>query len=64
MWGYLENSVAWFSVDKQVKEFLSNKNIEIKDKFQGMASIYEYLEKDEEATSALRQFIKDNVLEK
>ena len=64
MWGYLEKSGAWFSVDKDVKEFLASKDIEIKDKFQGMASIYEYLEQDEATTEALKYFIKTNVLEK
>jgi RecA/RadA recombinase len=64
MWGYLEKGGAWFTVDEEVKTFITENGLEIKEKFQGIASIYEYLEKEEQITLFLKKFIQKNVLDK
>jgi len=62
MWGFLEKAGAWFSVDEEVVSYLKDKGLEIKPKFQGMASIYEHLEQDAETTLALKEFVKEKIL--
>lgn len=62
MWGYIEKAGAWFSVDEEVISHLSENDIEFKPKFQGMASIYEHLEKDESATKSLQTFVQEKIL--
>jgi len=62
MWEYIEKAGAWFSLDEEVISFLSEEGIEIKPKFQGMASIYEHLEQDEKTTLALKKFVQEKIL--
>lgn len=62
MWGFLEKAGAWFSVDEEVVSYLKDKGLEIKPKFQGMASIYEHLEQDSGTTLALKEFVKEKIL--
>tara|TARA_R110000765_G_scaffold213348_2_gene318446 strand:- start:584 stop:1708 length:1125 start_codon:yes stop_codon:yes gene_type:complete len=64
MWGYIEQSGAWFSLDEEIKNFLKEKKFEVKDSYQGSQAIYDFLEKNEEVTSALVGFIKDKILTK
>lgn len=64
MWGYIEQSGAWFSLDEEIKNFLKEKKFEVKDSYQGSQAIYDFLEKNEEVTSALVSFIKDKILTK
>tara|TARA_R110002153_G_scaffold43986_4_gene124182 strand:+ start:44156 stop:45280 length:1125 start_codon:yes stop_codon:yes gene_type:complete len=62
MWGYLEKSGAWIKVDEKVKSLLKENEIEVKDSFQGIKSVYEFLESDEKITSLLVDFVKENIL--
>jgi RecA/RadA recombinase len=64
MWGLVEKSGSWFAIDPEVKTYLESQNLSIKDKFQGMQSIYDFLEENEEVTIALAKFVKDNFLSK
>jgi recombination protein RecA len=63
MWGFLEKSGSWFSVDDEVISYLKERNIEMKERFQGMAAVYEHLEQDEAATLALKEFVKEKILQ-
>tara|TARA_R100000426_G_C4784412_1_gene96013 strand:+ start:22 stop:525 length:504 start_codon:yes stop_codon:yes gene_type:complete len=62
MWGYLDKSGAWIKVDDKVKSYLQDKNIEIKDSYQGINAVYDLLESDEKMTSLLVDFVKENIL--
>jgi len=62
MWEYIEKAGAWFSLDEEVISFLSEEGLEIKPKFQGMASIYEYLEQEHEITESLKKFVQEKIL--
>ena len=62
MWGYLEKSGAWIKVDEKVKTHLTDNKIEIKDSYQGIKAVYEFLESDEKITSLLVDFVKENIL--
>lgn len=62
MWGYLEKSGAWIKVDEKIKTLLQENKIEVKDSYQGIKSVYEFLEADEKITSLLVDFIKENIL--
>ena len=62
MWGYLEKSGAWIKLDEKIKSYLKDNKIEVKDSYQGIKSIYEFLESNEKATSLLVNFVKENIL--
>jgi len=62
MWGYLEKSGAWIKLDDKIKTYLNNNKIEAKDSYQGIKSVYEFLESDEKITSLLVDFVKENIL--
>ena len=62
MWGYMEKKGSWFTYDDEVVSFLKESKIEIQSKFQGIASIQEYLEKNKEATECLSDFVKQKIL--
>ncbi len=62
MWGYVEKSGAWIKVDEKIKTLLQENKIEVKDSYQGIKSVYEFLEADEKITSLLVDFIKENIL--
>tara|TARA_R100001510_G_C7654374_1_gene213025 strand:+ start:435 stop:1562 length:1128 start_codon:yes stop_codon:yes gene_type:complete len=62
MWGYLEKSGAWIKVDEKIKTLLQENKIEVKDSYQGIKSVYEFLESDEKITAVLVDFIKENIL--
>jgi len=62
MWGYLEKSGAWIKLDEKIKTYLNNNKIETKDSYQGIKSVYEFLESDEKITSLLVDFVKENIL--
>lgn len=62
MWGYLEKSGAWIKLDEKIKSYLKDNKIEVKDSYQGIKSIYEFLESNEKATSLLVDFVKENIL--
>ena len=64
MWGYIEQSGAWFSLDEEIKSFLKEREFEVKDSYQGSQALYDFLEKNEEVTSALVGFVKDKILRK
>jgi RecA/RadA recombinase len=62
MWGFMDKKGSWFTFDEEVTSYLSDNKIESKNKFQGMASIYEYLEQTPEVASTLEKFIKEKIL--
>ena len=62
MWGYLEKSGAWIKLDDKIKSYLKENKIETKDSYQGIKSVYEFLESDEKITSLLVDFVKENIL--
>ena len=62
MWGYLEKSGAWIKVDEKIKTLLQENQIEFKDSYQGIKSVYEFLESDDKITALLVDFIKENIL--
>jgi len=64
MWGLIEKAGSWFAIDPEVKAYVESNGLTIKDKFQGMQSIYEFLEEDEAMTKVLVNFVKENFLSK
>ena len=62
MWGYLEKAGAWIKLDDEIKSYLKEKGVEAKDSYQGSQAVYDFLESNEEATSALVSFVKDKIL--
>lgn len=62
MWGFIEKAASWFCLDSEVVDCLKTHNIEIKEKFQGIATLYEYLEGNEDATNVLKEFVKEKIL--
>lgn len=64
MWGLIEKTGSWFTIDAEVKAYVESKGLTIKEKFQGMQSIYEFLEEDEAMTKVLVNFVKENFLSK
>jgi len=62
MWGFMNKKASWFDFDEDVISYLADKEIESKVKFQGMASIYEYLEENPKVSCALSEFVKEKIL--
>ena len=62
MWKYIEKAGSWFKIDEDVSSYVSGQGLEIKEKYQGMNSLYDLLEGSPELTKALGCFIAENVL--
>jgi RecA/RadA recombinase len=62
MWDFMGKKGSWFDFDEEVISYLADKEVESKTKFQGMASIYEYLEKNPKVSEVLEQFVKEKIL--
>lgn len=62
MWGYIEKSGAWFSVEAEIIAYAQEAGVEIKEKYQGMSSLYELLEGSQELTDCLRKFVRETIL--
>ena len=62
MWGYMEKKGSWFTFDEEVSLFLEKEKIKAQTKFQGIASIQEYLEKNKDVTSCLKVFVEQKIL--
>ena len=62
MWKYIEKAGSWFKIDEDVISYVSEQGLEIKEKYQGMNSLYDLLEGSAELTQALGCFIAENVL--
>ena len=57
-----KRQLSWFDFDEEIISYLADKEVESKTKFQGMASIYEYLEKNPKVSEVLEQFVKEKIL--
>jgi RecA/RadA recombinase len=64
MWGVIEKSASWFAIDSEVISFVKERGGVIKEKYQGMQSIYDALEADESLCKILTEFVKTNFLNK
>lgn len=64
MWGFLEKSGSWFAVDNEVISYATANGVTLKEKYQGMQALYELLEQNEDITSVLGKFVKENILQK
>ena len=64
MWGYIEQSGAWFKLDEEVINYVKDKKLEIKETHQGSQAIYDFLEEDEKVTAVLIDFVKSKILDK
>jgi RecA/RadA recombinase len=62
MWKYIEKAGSWFKIDEDVSSYVSGQGLEIKEKYQGMNSLYDLLEGSPELTKILSCFIAENVL--
>ena len=62
MWDFISKKGSWFNLDEEVSSFLSDLKIECESKFQGMASIYKYLEENPEISEALKKFVEGKIL--
>ncbi len=62
MWKYIEKAGSWFKIDEDVSSYVSGQGLEIKEKYQGMNSLYDLLEGSPELTKVLGCFIAENVL--
>lgn len=62
MWKYIEKAGSWFKIDEDVSSYVSVQGLEIKEKYQGMNSLYDLLEGSPELTKVLGCFIAENVL--
>ncbi|MDB4317736.1 DNA recombination/repair protein RecA [bacterium] len=61
MWNYIEKSASWFKFDSELINYLADRNIEVQEKYQGMKSLYDLLESNEELTKAIHLFIAENI---
>lgn len=64
MWGLIEKSGSWFAVDSEVRNYVEQQGITMKEKYQGMQALYDALEEDENLTKILSAFVKENLLSK
>lgn len=62
MWGYMDKKGSWFTCDEDVITHLKNDGIDCQSKFQGIASIQEYLEKNKDVSESLKNFVKEKIL--
>jgi RecA/RadA recombinase len=62
MWKYIEKAGSWFKIDEDVSSYVSGQGLEIKEKYQGMNSLYDLLEGSPELTKILSCFIAENVI--
>lgn len=62
MWGFFSKSGSWYTLDDEVVGFLEGRKIEHEAKFQGLGKIYDYLEKNEEVSNALKDFVQEKIL--
>ncbi len=62
MWSYIEKSASWFKIDPEIIAFLTEKGFEVKEKYQGMNSLYSLLEENEDLTNSLKEFVRENIL--
>jgi len=61
MWNFIEKSGSWFKIDEELLDYLKNRGIDINEKYQGMQSLYDLLENNEEVQKGMRFFIAENV---
>ena len=61
MWNYIEKSTSWFKIDEDLSTYLKGRGLEIKEKYQGMQSLYDLLENDEGIKEGMQLFIAKNV---
>jgi len=62
-WEFIKKSGAWFSFEEDAIEFAKENGIELTPKFQGMASLYKYLEDDENVMNVLKNLVKKEILQ-
>ena len=62
MWGFIEKSASWFTVDQEVINYVTEHGGEIKEKLQGMNAIYDFLEQNEKECGILKTFVKERIL--
>jgi hypothetical protein len=62
MWSYIEKAGSWFKIDPEIVAFLGEKGFDIKEKYQGMNSLYSLLEENEGLTNQLKGFVRDHIL--
>jgi len=62
MWDYMDKKGSWFTCDEEVVDFLKKDGIECQSKFQGIASIQEYLEENSDVAESLKNFVKEKIL--
>jgi hypothetical protein len=62
MWSYIEKSASWFKIDPEIIAFLTERGFEVKEKYQGMNSLYSLLEENDDLTNSLKEFVRENIL--
>jgi len=58
----MEKKGSWFTFDDEVVSFLEKEKIKAQAKFQGIASIQEYLEERQDVTNSLKGFVSERIL--
>ena len=64
MWGYIEQSGAWYKLDEELLKHLKENGLETKEAYQGSQALYDFLEEDEKVTLSLTEFVKNKILSK
>jgi RecA/RadA recombinase len=64
MWGYIEQSGAWYKLDEELLKHLKENGFEAKEAYQGSQALYDFLEEDEKVTLSLTEFVKNKILSK
>jgi RecA/RadA recombinase len=64
MWGYIEQSGAWYKLDEELLKHLKENGFETKEAYQGSQALYDFLEEDEKVTLSLTEFVKNKILSK
>ena len=61
MWNFIEKAGSWFKIDDELIKYLADRGVEVQEKYQGMKSLYDLLENNEETAKGMHLFIAENI---